>query len=47
MLGKAAYNKYFNESDPTSKEAVKVLEAGEAFPKAPQQTEKSDSIAIG
>ena len=47
MLGKEAYIKYFNESDPTIKEAVKVLEAGEAFPKAPQQTEKSDSIAIG
>ena len=35
MLGKEAYIKYFNTSDPTVKKAVEILENGEAFPKAP------------
>lgn len=35
MLGREAYIKYFNTSDPTVKKAVEVLEKGEAFPKAP------------
>lgn len=35
MLGKEAYIKYFNTSDPTVKKAVEILEKGEAFPKAP------------
>lgn len=35
MLGKEAYIKYFNTSDPTVKKAIEILEKGEAFPKAP------------
>lgn len=35
MLGREAYIKYFNTSDPTVKKAVEMLEKGEAFPKAP------------
>lgn len=35
MLGREAYIKYFNTSDPTVKKAVEILEKGEAFPKAP------------
>lgn len=35
MLGKEAYIKYFNTSDPTVKKAIEILENGEAFPKAP------------
>ena len=47
MLGKEAYIKYFNESDPTIQEAIKVLEKGEAFPKAPIIGDKKDSIQVG
>lgn len=46
ILGKEAYIKYFNSSDPTVKKALELLENGEAYPKAPvqsvQQTEKKD-----
>lgn len=35
MLGKEAYIKYFNTTDPTVKKAIEILEKGEAFPKAP------------
>lgn len=39
MLGREAYIKYFNKSDDTVKKALEILEAGEAFPKAPSPEE--------
>lgn len=42
MLGKEAYIKYFNTTDPTVKKAVEILEKGEAFPKAPLTQEPQD-----
>jgi carboxyl-terminal processing protease len=35
MLGREEYIKYLNESDNTVKQALDILEKGEAFPKAP------------
>lgn len=35
MLGKEAYIRFANQSDPTVKQAIELLEKGEAFPKAP------------
>ena len=40
MLGKEAYIRYINESDPTVKKAIELLEKGEAFPKAPAVIER-------
>lgn len=40
MLGKEAYIRYANESDPTVKKAIELLEKGEAFPKAPAVIER-------
>lgn len=40
MLGKEAYIRYLNESDPTVKQAIELLEKGEAFPKAPAVIER-------
>lgn len=40
MLGKEAYIKYINESDPTVKKGIELLEKGEAFPKAPVAAEE-------
>ena len=37
MLGKEAYIRFANESDPAVLKALDILERGEAFPKAPQQ----------
>ena len=34
MLDKEAYIRYANQSDPTVKEAIKILEQGKAFPVA-------------
>lgn len=45
ILGKEPYLEYFNQTDQTVKKAVEILEAGEAFPKAPinaPKTEKKD-----
>lgn len=36
VLGKESYIKYFNQSDETVKTAMRLLENGEAFPKAPE-----------
>lgn len=41
MLGREAYIKYFNETDPTVIEAVKVLDKGEAYPKAVNSNESN------
>ena len=46
MLGKEAYIKYFNETDPTVIEAVKVFERGEAFPQAPVIIETPEDEVI-
>lgn len=40
ILGREAYIRYANESDPTVKKAIELLEKGEAFPKAPAIIEK-------
>ena len=40
MLGKEAYIKYSNQTDPTVKKGLELLEKGEAFPKAPAETEE-------
>ena len=40
MLGREAYIRYANESDPTVKAAIELLEKGEAFPKAPVTIEQ-------
>ncbi|MCI1681772.1 MAG: S41 family peptidase [Bacteroides sp.] len=37
ILGKEAYIRYANQSDPTVQKALDILEHGESFPKAPQQ----------
>lgn len=39
MLGKEAYIKFFNTTDPTVKKAIEILEKGEAFPQAPLSQE--------
>ena len=36
MLDESAWQYYLNLDDPTVKEALRVMEAGEAFPKAPE-----------
>lgn len=38
MLGREEYIRYINQSDPTVKKALEILENGEAFPKAPEET---------
>ena len=40
MLGKEDYIKYLNQSDPTVKKGLEILEKGEAFPKAPEIAEE-------
>ena len=40
MLGLEAYLKYFNKSDATVQQGIELLEKGEAFPKAPAETEE-------
>nr|WP_309600984.1 5-formyltetrahydrofolate cyclo-ligase [Bacteroides faecis] len=40
MLGLEAYLKYFNKSDATVQQGIELLEKGEAFPKAPVETEE-------
>ena len=35
-----AYLKYFNKSDATVQQGIELLEKGEAFPKAPAETEE-------
>lgn len=40
MLGQEAYIRYANESDPTVKAAIELLEKGETFPKAPLTIEQ-------
>ena len=42
MLGLEAYLKYFNKSDATVQQGIELLEKGEAFPKAPVETEEED-----
>lgn len=44
VLGKESYIKYFNQSDETVKTAVRLLENGEAFPKAPEKEEEPSAI---
>jgi carboxyl-terminal processing protease len=39
IMGKESYIKYFNKSDAIVKTALDILKNGEAFPKAPQQTD--------
>lgn len=39
MLGREEYVRYINLSDPTVQTALEILENGEAFPKAPEETE--------
>lgn len=41
MLGKEAYIKYLNETDPTVRKGIELLEKGEAFPKAPVKKEET------
>lgn len=41
MLGKEAYIRYLNQSDATVKQAVELLEKGEAFPKAPSVADET------
>ena len=43
MLGKEAYIKYSNQTDPTVKKGLELLEKGEAFPKAPVITEEPET----
>ncbi len=43
MLGKEAYIKYSNLTDPTVKKGLELLEKGEAFPKAPVITEEPET----
>lgn len=38
MLGKEPYIRFINQSDPTVKKALEILQNGEAFPKAPEET---------
>ena len=40
MLGLEAYLKYFNKSEATVQQGIELLEKGEAFPKAPAETEE-------
>ena len=40
MLGLEAYLKYFNKSDATVQQGIELREKGEAFPKAPAETEE-------
>lgn len=40
MLGREAYIRYVNQSDPTVKAAIELLEKGETFPKAPDTIEQ-------
>lgn len=42
MLGKEAYIKYSNLTDPTVKKGLDLLEKGEAFPKAPEIVEEPE-----
>lgn len=37
ILGRESYIRYINQSDPTVKKALEILENGEAFPKAPEK----------
>ena len=39
MLGMEAYIQYLNQTDKTVLKALEVLEKGESFPKAPEETE--------
>ena len=49
MLDEDAWQQYLNTDDPTVREALRVLQAGEAFPKAPQegndQTQQTEPTA--
>lgn len=38
MLGREPYIRYINQSDSTVKKALEILQNGEAFPKAPEET---------
>jgi len=38
MLGIEAYIQYLNQTDKTVLKALEVLEKGESFPKAPEET---------
>jgi len=38
ILGREPYIRYINQSDPTVKKALEILENNEAFPKAPEET---------
>lgn len=40
MLGLEAYLQYFNKTDATVNKGIELLEKGEAFPKAPAETEE-------
>ena len=40
MLGLEAYLKYFNKSDATVQQGIELARKGEAFPKAPAETEE-------
>ena len=46
MLGKEAYIKYSNQTDPTVKKGLELLEKGEAFPKAPVIDDISENVFL-
>ena len=46
VLNEDAWCQYLNQDDPTVGEALRVLRAGEAFPKAPENND-ADSVRLG
>ena len=48
MLSEEAWLQYLNEDDPAIREALRLFEAGEAFPKAPEEENKNmKKVAMG
>ena len=47
MLDEDAWQQYINSDDPTVGEALRVMKAGEAFPKAPNDGEEEEERQLG